>query len=300
MNWKRFTQNFVSRQADECGFTIMELMVASSMGLLILGLLMTSTISSKNLYRMDAVRTRINQDLRGTMDIIGSQVRVAGENFASTFPAILVANSVNGTSDTITLRRNLLDEVLKVCAPLSAGSSTALYLATGTEPGCSFSDNTHNFTTWHDYRESLGGQVPAYIYNTGTKLGEFFVYGDDEATGTEYSISRTGGTWTNEYDVDASAAYMIQEWRFQLIDETLQMVVNNDDANPLNVAFGISDLQVVIVKNDDTEVNTFGVNDDWSDIKAVRIQLVGTDSFKGEEVNRTLTTQFFPRNVLSN
>ena len=73
----------------DSGFTVLEMLVASSIGLLVLTLLLSSTLASKNLFRADVVRTRINQDLRSALDIVGSQVRVAGENFVVSFFLVL-------------------------------------------------------------------------------------------------------------------------------------------------------------------------------------------------------------------
>jgi len=87
----------------------MELLVASFLGLIILALGAQSTLSLRRLYLHDIVRTRVNQDLRGSLDMIGVNIRQAGENFTMSFPAIQIVNGTGGAGDQLILRRNLLD-----------------------------------------------------------------------------------------------------------------------------------------------------------------------------------------------
>ena len=285
---------------SDSGFTILEMLVATSLGLLILGLLLASTVSSKNLYQSDVVRTRINQDLRGTLDLIGTQVRVSGENLSRSFPAILVENNFGGgASDRLVLRRNLLDEVLKLCIPLASGTGDDAVFATGAASGCIYSDNTHNFDTWEQYRIDEGPTIDAFIFNSGSKDGEFFEYDGEIDDGLSYAISRGSGGWQNDYDETATALYVLEEWAFDLQNETLRLTVNQD-GTPLNVATGITDLQVVAVMQDGSELDTLDADSNWTELRALRITLTGQDTFRGNTIERTLSTEFFPRNVLSN
>jgi hypothetical protein len=300
MKSQQYIQNCAS------GFTLMELLVAITLSMIVIGLLLSTTITSKNLFRADVARTKINQDLRAVMDIIGSQARVTGENLSADFPAILVENNANGTSDSLILRRNLLDEVLKVCTPVVAGSLNDIYI-TGADDqaGCIFADNTHNYQVWSAYRAEQGGEVSAYIFNTSSKLGEFFIYDGESDTSTilapegDYLISRYGDMWQNDYDELASAIYMLEEWKIELVNDTLQLTINEEDT-PQNIAFGITEFQVQIILQDNTVLNDFDSTDDWTNMKAIRVTLTGSDSYAGKTLTRTLSTEFFPRNILSN
>lgn len=294
MNWKQSTQH------SDSGFTLLELLVAATLGFLVLGLLLSSTIASKNLFQADVIRTRINQDLRGTLDIIGSQIRVAGENLSSSFPAIILENNANGAnSDRLTLRRNLLDEILKVCVEIPAGTNIDIVFATGSEPGCSYSDNTHNYQRWSAYRTEQNGSVEAFIFDGSSKNGEFFLYNSEFDASGEYGISRAGGAWEHTYSAQAGAVYILEQWTFELDEQTLQLIVNNDTANPLNVAFGITEFQVVAIAQDGSELDSLDTTDSWTDLRSLRITLTGQDTFRNEPISRTLSTEFFPRNILS-
>ena len=154
------------------------------------------------------------------MDFISINIRQAGENFTGNFPAIELANGASGASDQLTIRRNLLDEVLKLCSPISAGSTDSqLYFAyPGTEEGCGGSDNTHNFTEWQTYRLANSGLATnAYIFNRSTGNGEFFTYTNEGGSGDSLYIETTAsGAWSYDYPVGPTAIYLIEEWKFEL------------------------------------------------------------------------------------
>lgn len=288
---------------SQSGFTISEILVTSLLGLLITGLLLTLTSTQRKVLSKDLVRTGLNQNIRGALDLMGADIRVGGENLGQTFPAIELSNGSAGTSDVLTIRRNLLDEVLPVCTQITAGTSNSnIYFAIpGTISGCVYSGHTHNFTSWREYRLAQPSQSTlAYIFNTSTKVGEFFTYTAESDTGTSYYITRTSGTWANTYPVGSSAVYILEEWRYNKVGENLQVIQNNDNLNPLNVSFGLSNFQVQINLQDNTTVATFANTDSWSQIKSIEVELSGQDTFDGQLINRTLTGKYFPRNVLSN
>lgn len=250
------------------------------------------------MYKLDSVRTRINQDLRGAMDILGANVRIAGENFPGSFPAIEIIDGSDGDPDTLVLRRNLLDEVLKVCVPITASSGGSIVFAQGTAQGCIYADNTQNFNAWSAYRD--GETVSAYIFNTVTNLGEWIDYSGESDSGTSYAITTAGSSFTNEYDADGSAVYVMEEWKFSLNGNMLQLEIDGDTAAPLNVAPGIVDFQVQAVLPDGTVQDSYSSSDDWTLLHTVRISLTGRGTWRRNELERTLVSEFFPRNVLSN
>ncbi|NLF25019.1 MAG: hypothetical protein GX589_05095 [Deltaproteobacteria bacterium] len=284
----------------EVGFTLIELLVAVTIGLLALGLTLSSVLYSRNAYRKDVARTRINQDLRGALDIIGSTARVAGENFNGAFPAIEVIDGVNGAPDELILRRNLLDEVLKVCVPIVAGTAADLIFAYGSESGCVYAGNTHNYEVWRAWRQARDGSVRAYVFDTSTDLGEYFDYSGEIDSNGQYAAVRASGTWANDYSNASSAAYIMEEWRFRVSDDTLQLIENGESDNPLNVAFGVTDMQVEVFMQEGGVQSTFSGSDNWTLMQSIGITLTGQELFRGEVLERQLSARFFPRNVLSN
>ena len=294
--------NYSDLIKNERGFTIVELLVASTLGLIVTGLLLGLTQANREVLGKDMIRTGLNQNIRGALDLMGADIRVGGENLGSTFPAIELINATGGDSDQLLIRRNLLDEVLPVCTAITAGSTvTNIYFAVpGTVAGCVYSGHTHNYNSWRNYRLSqTPAQALAYIYNSATKLGEFFLYTSEVNTGTAYYLTRSAGTWANSYPTASSAIYMLEEWRYRLVGENLQVIVNRDTANPFNVSFGLTDFLVRIEMQDNTFETAFTANDSWTSIKTIEVTLSGQDTFSGETLTQSMVGEFFPRNILS-
>src|SRR5690606_4801723 len=85
-------------------------------------------LSSRKLFSVDTSRTEVNQSLRGILEIIGSDVRVAGErlnSFGSSghISHPLAAVEVRNGNELI-LRRNMLNEILPLCADVSGVVTT--------------------------------------------------------------------------------------------------------------------------------------------------------------------------------
>ena len=275
-----------------------------TIGLVVLGMAVQSTTSMRYLYLHDIGRTRLNQSIRGSMDLIGTNIRQAGENFTSSFPAVELINGSSGNSDELVLRRNLLDESLGLCVATTnaGGNANKVIFANGSvTAGCAYTGNTQNYNAWRAYRLAQPSQqAKAYIFNIGSKAGEFFTYAAETDSGTTYNLTKSGANWQNNYTVGATAVYILEEWRFSRSGDVLQLVVNGDTANALNVAFGISDLQVSIQMQDGTTRSAFARTDDWTKIRALDIQINGSTNFAGRELTTALRSQFFPRNILSN
>ncbi len=297
------------------GFTIVELMVASTIGLLIIGLSLGSVLSNREAYQFDLVRTQLNQNLRSSLDLIGMNVREAGESLPENFPVIELTDGAVGGADTLALRRNLLneEEVGRVCQTLAAGTTTnTIYIATNgaTTSGCIYSDTTQIFSKFQTKRLAEDAdQMRAYIFDSSSGAGEWFTYTGDNDNSTEYTLTTDGGIWANTYAFDAavgptSFVYLLEEWQFQLLDnattpDILQVVENSDTANPMNVIWGIENFQVRVHLRDGTILDTFGFVNEWVNIKAVEITLSGESTYRERVLDNSLTARFFPRNVLS-
>lgn len=295
--WKRFIQS------SDSGFTLFELLVASFIGLTVFALASESVLSLRRVYSHDIVGTRLIQDLRGSLDMIGVNVRQAGENFTMAFPAVEIVNGSSGAPDELIMRRNLMDEVLNICTDITAGSAvTSIFFATaGTEPGCARTDNLVNYSAWRTYRLAAAGQqVKAYAYNPGLRTGEFFVYASETDSGTELNITRSAGVWANDYTIGSGAVYILEEWHFRLQGDVLQLIIDGDVDNALNVSFGLTDFQVRAHLEDGSVVDALAATDDWTQISALEVSLSAEGAFAGETLSKSLSARYFPRNVLSN
>ncbi len=311
MQLKRYlhssAKSFTTKSFTAKGFTVLELLVAASIGLLLTGLTVGATLSNRNIFQNDLSRTRLNQNLRGAMDVVGVNIREAGENLSASFPAVDIIDGGGTVPDELVLRRNLRDEVLKVCTSIVAGTGVdQIYFAlTGTVSGCTYSSNQFNFTSWKSYRTTEGGEVRAYIFDQVTKAGEFFNYVNEVDDGTQLYIESDGTTWANSYSNTSSSVFLIEEWHFRLDqlvagDWVLQLVENDDENNPMNIIYGITNFQIQVVKPDNTIQDTLLVTDTWTGIKALQVTLTGQDEALNTPITRSLTSRFFPRNILSN
>jgi Tfp pilus assembly protein PilW len=292
-----------SRNFDrERGFTILELIVSMALGLMMGAIILSSSLSGKNVLNYDVIRTRVDQSLRAGMDVLSSNIRVGGENLSSVFPAFEIIDGAAGAPDELIIRRNLLDEVLNLCTALSAGSGTSqVFFAVAAPPSaaCTYSNNNFNYTQWRAYRNGNGGNVKAFIYNVSTQQGEFFDYNNETDGATSYSITRAGGTWQNSYSVGSSSVYLLEEWRFRIQDGRLQLIQNDDTANPRNVVAGMTDFQIAALLSNGTTQQAWGRTDRWNALSALDVNLSGAESFSGRLVTRSLSSRYFPRNILS-
>lgn len=308
----RFTKLRRFTLSSDSGLTIVELLVASFISLLIVGMSIGLTLSTRQLYFYDSTRIELSQNLRGAIDLVGIDIREGGERLNGSFPAVVINDNVGGTGvDELILRRNLLDEVLVVCRNVAAGSSaTEIYLnLTGsTNAACTFGAQASNIAKWTTYRgtHGEGGVLKAYIFDQTTKLGEFFDYNNEVNNGTDVYLQNAGHTFTNSYTGGAAAVYIIEEQKYGVSDDLLKLVVDDDTANPFNVVFGLTDFEVIARMQDGTTKNAFAITDDWSTIESVQVTLEGTLPITGkagtlgQELEKSVSARFFPRNILSN
>ena len=289
-------------RSSDRGFSIAELLVTSFLGLMVMSLAMSAAIANKTVLGKDKVRTQVAQNLRGALDIIGMEARIGGENLGSGFPAIEITNGASSAPDTLFVRRNLLDEVLPLCVAITAGTNVTdiVFANSPVVAGCVYSSHTHDYTAWQTYRTTHSNTVDAYIFDSVSKKGEFFKYNGETNNGTQYSVTRVAGTWTNSYPAISSTIYILEEWKFQVSSGILQLIQNRDNANANNVAFNITDFQVQALMQDGTTKTAFAPTDAWISIKQIQIDLSGAETFAQKLVTRTVTGKFFPRNVLSN
>ena len=300
MKLTRFTHNY----AKESGFTVLEVLVSSALGLIITFMCANTAIVQKELFTRDSARTTLNQDLRGASDVLISDGRVAGENLTESFPAVELIKDKNGKQELV-LRRNLLSSVLNVCTSLNAGASRSkIYIAnSNTKSGCIRNDEKTKYNIWKNYRaahKDSSNTVKAYIFNSGTKKGEFINYNNEGITSNNYWISGGSGTFKNSYPAGSSWILILEEWRYRLNDEDmLQVIVDGDEDEPFNLAFGVKSFNTVITDMDDIDYTSFTTDDDWTNIYQIETTITGEERAGKNNVTKSIVAHFFPRNVLS-
>jgi type IV pilus assembly protein PilW len=275
---------------------------------------LTIAISSRGMLETDQHRTTVNQNLRAGMDLVGIEVRQAGERLPWDGPAVDIIDGASGAPDELVLRRNLLDYVLPVCKNIGAGTAAdAVFIARKklnpsdkVPPGCYPvpDDNgdgwPDNLEQWRDYRIAQGGVIEAYIHNPITGNGEYFVY-DAEDAATFHLHKDNSETWTYDYPVKQNPrVYIIEAKRFRLDGDILQSVVDNDTAKALNLVNHIEDFQVRAFMNDGSVQDFLSAGQCWTDLQSLEVTLRGQSDLRKREIERTVVTHFFPRNILSN
>lgn len=301
------------------GYTLLELVIASTLGLAVISLSATAVLFNRGLLLRDTARVEINQSLRASLDIIGADIRQAGENLIrADFPIIIVTDDpVNG--DTLTVRRGFSVDILTVCANVT-GANLVVADTTGTYADClpagrtldpldTLPDNIYN---WQQNRINNSGL--AFIYDPDSRDGEFFTYinevrdpavfsdPDDPAT---FTIESSSGTWSGTYLIAGdrpSLAILSEQQYFIDADGFLTVQVNGDASDRRRMAEGITDFQVRIIQQDGTVLETFGnsFGDDWSTIQSVEVTLAGASEFAANRnIENTFTSNFLPRNVMS-
>lgn len=295
----------------QAGLSLVELLVAFTVATIVVGAVLSVTLSSRKSFVADQHRTALNQNLRGALDLIGIEIRQAGERLPADFRAIEIIDGSGGAADTLILRRNLVDAVMPICGQLDAGSvDTVVRIADsgGSPPqGCApLADEDadglpDNLGSWSASRISVGGQLWSYVFNPVTKDGEWLLYGGDDGN-SDYIDRSDGAARIHDYLVTQQCrAYVLEQRAYSLDDEgILGFLFNADDATRVNLSALIDDFQVRAILEDGTVLDAFDADDDWSRLRAIEITVAARSEFDGRVIDRSISSRFFPRNVLSN
>ena len=303
----------------QTGYTLLELTIAATLGLATIGLSAVAILFSRNLLLRDNARIEVNQSLRASLDIIGADIRQAGENLLiEDFPVIeLLDDPANG--DTLIVRTAEPVDILTVCNNVVA---TTLVVADSNtppvNPDCPIGGRSldpvlpDNIFSWRQYRQDAGGTAQAYIYDPDTRMGEFFNYTDevrnpavfvDPDDPAIFSIEAAAGAWANNYLIAGDQPYILilNEQRYSIDGNGFLTLQQNGDAIQ-RLASDISDFQVTVIEQDGTQSPAFGgnVTDLWSEIASVEVTITGASEFAdNREIENTFTSNYLPRNVMS-
>ncbi|HMO17858.1 MAG TPA: hypothetical protein PKA63_06815 [Oligoflexia bacterium] len=298
------SKRFLPHYNKESGFTITEILIAAFLGILVTSTAYTALIIHQRSVLNDISRTRLSQNLRSAMDFISVDSRQAGEQLPGIFPAIILENGEAEGSDTLTLRRNILSEEFTICSTINAGSSTSLISLVSNDPGtppvCVYGSQAVALNTWEQHRIKEGGSFKAYIFNVGTRKGEFITVTSTTDSGAQMTLSIENQNLINEYPAYTSVVYAIEEWKYSLDPDNILKITSNEDENDIkNIAFDITNFSVEITLKNNTTVTEFMETENWRDISGIKVTLNGKTSTGKKILIDSLTSTFFPRNILS-
>jgi hypothetical protein len=209
----------VAKTRNIKGFTLLELIIAAGVSLTILGVSLGVLSEQRRWVLGDQTRATANDNLRLASDLMGQDIKQAGERLeADTFlPGISVIPGPSSTDpSTLLLQRQLLTEKLPVCQTIGSGTTTAtIDISVVNGPvvaNCGYSYSapvggeltpalttlkpTDNIRAWRTFRctqdgPATSGTDPCALTNTATawayihdpinNRGEFFRYSIEES-----------------------------------------------------------------------------------------------------------------------
>lgn len=240
--------NFFLRSQQ--GLTLLELLVTVVVSSVILGVSLGLIVTQRRQYINQQATTDVNQTIQSSMDLIGIDVRQAGEKvgLGLGLPIIRIINGGGTAPDELRLQRKLLSQDLTVCAPVD-GTSNSIRVVDKSAVACPFADGPppnglpDNVEEWRAYRCQLSATKTAcasppgdckqtapaslndecswaYIFDPSTGDGEFFLYSGEAQEGSpadqRYLINKSVATsFTQTYPV-GSKLYILEERRYVL------------------------------------------------------------------------------------
>lgn len=330
---------FKLRLSSYKGVTLGELLIGSLVSSVIISLGFMGFSWSRQIYLQDQQSNDINQTLRSVFEVVGSDIRQAGEGFAEdpNFPSLVI--SENSGNSEIAIRRSLLTGSLPVCRQVVSGTSDAVVVVdeTGSIAGCDVIDDDNNgwpdnLESWREYRVSNGATIRAFIYD-GTGNGEFFDYNGEETFATDgssvmpspdvvasASITTHSHTWANTYEANGSSRiYLIEERRYRLRNNNLELVIDDDESQTSSIVGNLESFEIIthiqqdlstdssqrytctiIPPEDSTSCDATLPNPYvWSQIRFIEIKPKVLISNPLSAVETEQSQKVFPRNILN-
>lgn len=300
------------RSTRRRGLSLVELLLAMAILGLLLALVVPIALSNRRTVELDQVRTGVNQTLRAAHDFISADIRIAGERFNEIGLGILspvqLASDSNGS--VLTLRR-ALQEWLPVCDEPLSGSSIVVAAEDGAiEPQRCIVQRTladggvdwpPNVLAWREFLDGASGT--AYIHDQVDGTGEYFTV--EVRNDAPRRLRCTSGcAWQNTYsDSRGSIVGLLEVFEYRVDDAGVLVRRNAVTGDELRIADGIVDFDVRITRDDGSGgaevLDEFGPGLSWARIRSVDVTLTVALEQGGTEIEREMTVEYFPRNVLS-
>jgi hypothetical protein len=195
---------FIFRAKQPAGLSLLELLVTVVISTIILSVSLGLIVTQRRQYLNQQASTDTGQTLQAGMDMIGNDIRQAGEQIGTGtgLPVVRLMDGTSGAPDVLQLQRRLLGKELNVCLNVSAGTPDSITVADKGNPNCGYSDGDANGVPddaqeWRTFRcqqdgadgclatpptncQQAGGSDRecswAYLYDPANGRGEFFIY----------------------------------------------------------------------------------------------------------------------------
>ena len=364
--WKVFLQNYskksLSFSTNNSGYTLIEALTSVMIGGIVLGASLGGFLSIKELMFGDRVKTDINQRLRTVFSTIGPDIQQTGEGLISNpnLPAVVVAQqTLPGpiTTSEISIRKADLIGSLTLCTDLTNGTTNPVNViddpatppTPAPPPGCEVTDSDNNgwpdnIEIWQGKKTENGGTIKAFIFDSTTGNYEFFDYINEQTrlagstmtpsagnTPDEVNLTTNSHIWQNTYLAGSSVIYLLEERKYEVNNNTLQLVVNGTDT--FNLIESIENIDITVYLQESLGADIYACkiipptvasdcppdpanpgapayipsNYTWAQIKSVKVDVVAqpsssapvnaTNNLSSDDL--TLSQEFFPRNRLS-
>ena len=148
------------------GFTLLELVVASAVALTILGISLGMLSEQRRWVLGDQTRASANDNLRLASDLIGQDIKQAGERLEANaqLSGISIIAGTTGAPSTLILQRQLLQETLPVCQNIGVGTTSTtidVSVLNGTIGGTDYGPAVANCT--YSYSAPTGGELSSAL-----------------------------------------------------------------------------------------------------------------------------------------
>jgi hypothetical protein len=279
----KYNQGSSSPLNPNQGLTLTELIASTVVASIVITVTLGGSMFNRELYAQDEVRTRVNQTLRSSMDLVGVDIQQMGEQIRRDDPRFPVVELTREFSNpnviddnwtsTLTMRRNLLP-YLPVCqdlgnlatsAPMNGITSIQVFTRADATPGavrppgdCATLANELDpnsapavdatVARWDTARQNNGGTLRAFLYD-GQGGGQFVTVtalpGNSPANAATRAITIQSTNGVQVYTNGFAKLYFLEERRYEVdANNNLQLTVDN--GTPQTIVSGIQRFQVRI------------------------------------------------------
>ena len=308
-----------SQPSTARGFTLPELIVAITVMGIIMGLVIPMVLGVREGVRADQLRTGANQRVREASDLIGADVRIAGERFpAGTTLQLQPLEIVDGGAgpDELIIRRSLWAGTLPVCENNLQGAGATIRVVRDNgwlgspegqgHPECGQPVGAdgwpRNLSEVRALADEVGidGVLQGFLFDPANDVGEFISFEVEDNANLTGQIRRTnGGSLQGNYLLEnRPLIYVLSERRYRVAGEVLELLLDGGEA-PLRAVPSIINFRARFVLDGGVTAAALPAGVSWRDIQGVELTLTSRTEGGGDENVQTLTSSYFPRNVLS-